>query len=85
MRRTVVMIALGVLLVVGAVAGFVILPEHRTLPPHGHWWDASYFPGRPGLQHTLYDVLRILTWSFLVTGTVIVAVGLLDYGRRPAR
>jgi hypothetical protein len=85
-----VIIALGVLLLIAAVVGFVIVPEHvpmdeqlgqcggpLTLPYPGPCRIVHY-----GFSQTLYDAVKIATWAALIVGAVLVALGLIRFARR---
>jgi hypothetical protein len=97
MRRSSVTTALGALLLIAAVAGFVIVPEHKPNityadpgipsaacgPPIPGIYQASGCTAiRSGVSHTLYDGLRIATWAVLIVGVLLVVVGLINYARR---
>jgi hypothetical protein len=88
MRRSAVTISLGALLLIAAVAGFVIVPEHKPVPATCGQGSAvgcpiggSYLPS--GLSQTVYDVLRVATWAVLIVGVLLVIVGLINYACRP--
>ena len=88
-------ISLGALLLIAAVAGFVIVPEHM---PNITYTDPR-FPSaacgppsiaiqpqgcttiRSGVSHTVSDGLRIATWAVLIVGVLLVTVGLINYAR----
>lgn len=85
-------VAVGAVLLVGAVAGFIVVPEHKpgsyvarqgpTLP-----LECATGGGVPancvaaGLSRTAYDALRIVTWALLIVGGLLVAMGLIRYAR----
>jgi hypothetical protein len=89
MRRAVIVVVVGSVLLVGSVVGFVIVSEHKpqfiggdvvipgtssTVPSDfGHWL---------GWSHTAYDAARIGTWALLIAGVLLVALGLINYARR---
>jgi hypothetical protein len=97
MRRAAVTISLGALLLIAAVAGFVIVPEHMpniTYADPGVPFVGCVAPSpgliqphgcrtiRSGVSHTVYDGLRIATWAVLIVGALLVTVGLINYARR---
>jgi hypothetical protein len=87
MRRSAVAISLGALLLIAAVAGFVIVPEHKPVPATcgqggptvGCFSGGSY--SSSGLSQTVYDGLRIAAWAVLIVGGLLVTVGLINYAR----
>jgi hypothetical protein len=87
MRRAIVLIALGAVLLIGAAAGFVIVPEHK--PQHGEavvpGWGGTGVYFHTGWSQTVYDAARIATWALLIVGTLLVVVVLINYARRPHR
>jgi hypothetical protein len=90
---------LGTILLICAVAGFVILPEHKPTSA-AYAGTGTYVPGcsdqerlsptgclvKPahGLSRTSYDALRITTWALAISGAVIVTFALVREIRRPA-
>lgn len=98
MRKGIGSIAAGAVLLIAAVAGFVIVPEHQPgwkyVPPIWHdnvrysvgSCDGNGYPSCPtvatGPSRPVYDGLRIATWAVLIVGALTVAVGLARYGRR---
>lgn len=77
------MIAVGAVLMVGAAAGFVIVPEHKPRPTG--WGTYLLDPTGAGWSRSLYDGLRIGTWALLIVGALLVAVGLINYANRARR
>jgi hypothetical protein len=75
-------LVIGTVLLIGAAAGFVIVPEHKPRVSG----STIYLLGPDGIgptwSRTLYDTLRITTWGFLIVGAITVAVGLISYARR---
>jgi uncharacterized membrane protein HdeD (DUF308 family) len=85
-RSGILTISLGALLLIAAVAGFVIVPEHAPMGSFNGSTCAEYAGcPRTGLSHTMYDVLRVATWAALIIGALVVIVGLISYSRRPVR
>jgi disulfide bond formation protein DsbB len=92
MARTRLTLIVGALLLIGAAAGFVVVPEHHPLSIadtcSNSWWGtpcpAGIVPAGPTshLSRTAYDALRMTTWAFLIVGAVLVAAGLVSYARR---
>jgi hypothetical protein len=90
-------VAVGAVLMIAAVAGFVIVPEHTpgtaivSVPPNGPrvcgsggnqpCGDATTAIVATGLSRTAYDVARIATWALVIVGALVVAMGLTRYGR----
>jgi hypothetical protein len=85
-RKGIGAVALGAVVLIAAVAGFIIVPEHEpgiassytclnslafSLPPGCH----------TGLSRAAYDGLRIGTWAVLIVGVLLVAMGLIRYAR----
>jgi hypothetical protein len=93
MRRPLVSIAVGAVLLIMAVAGFVIAPEHApgveqvgrdqfgNCQAIGENGNTCHYIAT-GLSQTLYDVVRIATWGLLIVGVLLAVVGLIHYGRR---
>jgi hypothetical protein len=81
---TALVLVFGVMLLISAVAGFVIVPEHRpgvaVDASCGGWGPCA--TGITALSPTAYDVLRIGTWAALIVGTVLVALGLIRFAQR---
>jgi hypothetical protein len=66
MRRSVLIITLGALLLIAAVAGFVVVPEHSPglgsvqVPTHSSRCPSGFYPtlgGAPGLESCPQDVV----------------------------
>jgi hypothetical protein len=83
--KRLVPVILGGLLLVGAVAGFVIEPEHHgwlkcppgmISPTECHWVV--------GWSRTVHNAVRIGSWALLIAGVLLVTVGLISYARREA-
>ena len=83
-RRPAIPISVGAVLLIGAVAGFVVVPEHR--PPAPTDACAGFVggpcPGAWRLSQTAFDLLRVSTWAVLSVGALLGAVGLINYSRR---
>jgi hypothetical protein len=74
----------GAALLVAAVAGFVIVPEHRPQVVGGRDLAGVMFGGATvGWSRTVYDAARIATWALLIVGVLLAAVALINYARRP--
>jgi hypothetical protein len=82
--RVWLVLVLGLLLVIGAVVGFVVVPEHKPALVGGTDLGHGLYTGgfETSWSQTLYDVLRVVTWGLLVVGIVVLVVGLVDYARR---
>lgn len=87
--RPAISIGIGTVFMVGAVSGFIIVPEHKptvisgdvVIPGGGDVPGA--LPDRlVGWSRTLYDALHITTWALLIVGALLVTVGLISYARR---
>jgi uncharacterized membrane protein HdeD (DUF308 family) len=78
------MVIVGGVLLVGAVAGFVIVPEHKpeftclAQLLNGAICTSSV---TSGWSRTAYDAARIGTWALLIAGVLLVAVGLVNFAR----
>jgi hypothetical protein len=82
-RRSAVTLTTGTVLLLGAVAGFVIVPEHKPAVIGGSQWGGYLLGGTSvGWSHTAYDAARIGTWALLIVGAILIAVGLISYARR---
>ena len=82
MRPAWMTLAAGALLMIVAVSGFVVVPQHKPTysnipPPAG-----SNFPV-PWTTST-YDIAQIITWADLIVGLILVLVGLILTWRRSA-
>lgn len=84
MRRTILLLTIGVVLLLGAVTGFIIVPEHA---PYSGPSGVTFNPSPDEVLHgggwsqTAYDLARIGTWALLIVGLISVIVGLLTYWR----
>lgn len=69
----------GALLLIAAVAGFVIAGGHRPVYTSGlEVCEGTNSGGRcGGWTTTPYDVVRIATWACLIVGLILVLVGLI--------
>jgi hypothetical protein len=76
-------IGFGVVLLIGAVAGFVLLPAQK--PGWASNAQCVYVVCRTGLPQWLYDVLRITTWAFLILGAALVVAGVIGRSRSSRR
>jgi hypothetical protein len=74
-------IALGAVLLIVAVARFVIVPEHAPVPPQCVRGQACLTGDDPASYVAHGDVLRIATWAALIVGVLAVIVGLIGYAR----
>lgn len=74
-------IIIGTLLLIAAVAGFVIVPEHKPQFVCGGF-GAEGGPQCAGWSRTAYDAARIGSWALLILGGLLVVVGLINYARR---
>jgi hypothetical protein len=93
MRKGIGTIAAGAVLLIAAVAGFVVVPEQKPgwkyVPPIGVSSCQADGLGGPtscktvttGVSRPVYDTMRIATWALLIVGTLTVAVGLTRYAR----
>ncbi len=73
-------VAVGAVLLIGAVAGFVIVPQHAPQSVCGGW-GALGGPQCAGWSRSAYDAARIATWALLIVGALLVAMGLIRYAR----
>ena len=74
-------------LLIAAVAGLIVLPQHapgQHCTTNAPWAIPRHTCHAFGMSQTVYDVLRIATWGVLIVGALLVVVGLINYGRRPA-
>jgi hypothetical protein len=74
-------VSIGALLLVGAAAGLVIVPEHKPglTCPNGLQGCLNLVPS--GWSHSAYDAARIGTWALLIVGTILLVIGLINYAR----
>jgi hypothetical protein len=79
-RKGIGTIAVGAVLLIAAVVGFVVLPEHQP-GCVGSGAYCGYLASPP--SQPLYDALRITTWALLIVGALAVVLGLIRYARRP--
>lgn len=94
MKRLIAMGVAAIALLVAAVAGFIIVPEHApviggssSVDPFGNLKQSlsdSSAPTPPGppWSQTLYDVARIGTWAALIIGVLLAATTLIVLARR---
>jgi uncharacterized membrane protein len=80
MRGAWVTLAAGAVLLIIAVTGFVVVPQHAPTysdvpPPLGSHYPAPWSTG-------VYDAGRIITWADLIVGLILVLVGLILTWRR---
>jgi hypothetical protein len=86
-RGAVLVVALGAVLLIAAVAGFIVVPEHSpgrvVLYECGDAFSGTRTCHRtlPGWSRTAYDVLRVTTWALAIIGVVFVAMGLIRYAQ----
>jgi hypothetical protein len=95
-KRYLAAVAVGAILLVAAVVGFVVLPEHKpgsmivarsgptlalTCASNSGGIPADCVQVATGLSRTLYDVLRVTTWACLIVGALVVVIGLIGYAR----
>jgi hypothetical protein len=84
-RLTATVLISGLTLVIVAVAGLVITPEHAPSFSCGKtvegvcWGFSSTTTGWP---QTTYDAARIATWAALIVGAVLVLLGLIRFAQR---
>jgi hypothetical protein len=81
-------VVVGAILLVAAVVGFVVVPEHtpgtQLVDAQGHPL-AGCDPGacagtnvvHIGWAQTTYDVARVFTWAVLIVGALVVVLGLI--------
>jgi hypothetical protein len=86
---TALTLVVGVLLVIAAVAGFIIVPEHvPTTTSLGACPGTIPSPGPCRTVHTgfasqsVYDAARIGTWAALIIGSVLIVLGLIRFALR---
>jgi hypothetical protein len=92
-RRSFATITTGAALLIVSVAGFIVVPEHApgveqvgrdqfgNCQAIGETGNTCHYVAT-GLAHTPYDALRITTWSLLIVGVVLTAIGLIGFARR---
>ena len=79
-RKGIGAVATGAALLIAAVAGFVVVPEHAP-----QFVCAGF--GEPtgnqcaGWSRTAYDVARIATWALAIVGALLATMGLIRYAR----
>jgi hypothetical protein len=82
-RKAGVPIVVGTLLLIAAVAGFVIVPQHKPAVVGGQEWGGYLLGGsNVGWSRTAYDAARIGTWALLIVAVLLLTVGLISYARR---
>jgi hypothetical protein len=75
--KTAVVLVVGVLLLIVAVAGFVITPQHAPdACGQFSFCDISVW------SQSTYDAARIGTWAALIVGAVLVLLGLIRAAQR---
>jgi hypothetical protein len=65
----------GAVLLIAAVAGFVISGDH--MPEYGDVGCPSDLLAHCSWSNTAYDVVRIASWACGIVGLILVAVGLI--------
>lgn len=80
------MLVLGVALLIVAVAGFVIVPEHAPhtsyVLPDGEECLGNCEGIHTGWSQTLHDAARIGTRAALIVSIVLVVLGVIRYAQR---
>lgn len=87
-RRTGLILGVGALMLIGAVAGFIIVPEYKPVPAGTPFDFRGYTLTSQvaiGLSQTAYDALRITTWALVIVGVIVVLVGVIRYWRASGR
>lgn len=94
-RRGIGTVAIGIVLLLAAVAGFIVVPEHKPgsvlVAPNGdrgpqactHELVIDCHQVATGLSQRAYDVLRTETWALLVVGALLVAISRVRHSRQP--
>jgi ABC-type Fe3+ transport system permease subunit len=80
-RNVWLMLSAGAMLLIVAVAGFVIVPPHAPTysdvpEPFGSNYPTPW-------STAAYDAARIATWAALIVGLILVLVGLIAAWRSP--
>ena len=80
MRKGVGAVAVGAVVLIAAVAGFVIVPDHA---PQFICAGFGAVTGNQcaGWPRSTYDGARIATWALAIVGALLVAMGLIRYAR----
>jgi hypothetical protein len=81
-RKGIGTIAVGAVLLIAAVAGFIVVQVPS--PDCAYPTHADCIRAVSGLSPILYYAVRITTWGLLIVGALTVAVGLIRYARREA-
>ena len=96
-RKGIGAVAVGACLLIAAVVGFVVVPEHKpgskivarsgpTLEltcagPLNGGIPPNCVESGTGLSRTLYNALKVATWALVIVGVLLVAMGLIRYAR----
>jgi hypothetical protein len=87
LRRPLILIAVGAVLLIGAAAGFVIAPQNAPGTVTGFssngWGEPLLDSSATGWPRTTYDAALVAMWALLIVGALTTAVGLIGYVRRP--
>lgn len=74
-------VTVGAVLLIAAVVGFIVVPEHAPQFVCGGFGNPELGGQCAGWSRTTYDVARIATWALLVVGALVVVTGLIRYAR----
>ena len=79
-RKGIGAVATGAALLIAAVVGFVVVPEHAPRFVCGGFGEAT---GNQcaGWSRTAYDVASIATWALSIVGALMATMGLIRYAR----
>ena len=80
-RKGIGAVATGAALLIAAVAGFVVVPEHAPQFVCGGFGEVTSSDQCAGWSRTAYDVAKIATWALLIVGALLVVMGLIRYAR----
>jgi uncharacterized membrane protein len=67
---------LGATLAVAGIAGFIEASAHQ---PNSCLIRERGSPCHHGLSPTAYDLLRIASWALVISGALLVLIGLMRY------